>query len=253
MRLAPLAAAIVLLIPALLPSTAQARSPACPGPGTDAAVDSPVEIDAATACPARSPRLTIAYAPFATGTVTLQDREPLGGTPSEHDDLRFIPDGSASRVLFDGRTYLLRNVHYHGPAEHKFAGQGFAPLEAHLVHELAGSAEGYLVLSVLVNARPGWSEHDDLLREPPAKLGATKRVSGVRLAALLPPPGRRTFYRYTGSLTTPEYDKPVTWIVFERPGTAGPRHVADVRALWDEHGNKRSLQDNPIPPNVYRH
>ncbi|MFE0156891.1 carbonic anhydrase family protein [Nonomuraea sp. NPDC059007] len=254
MRIARLMAAITLVVPALLAPSAQARSPACPGTGTDAAVDSPVEIDAASACPAVHPRLTIAYAPVVDGIVTLQDREPLGGAPSEHDDIRFLPNGSASHVVFGGRTYTLLNVHYHGPAEHRFAGQGFAPLEAHLVHELAGPAQGYLVLSVLVNARrDGWSQHDVLLREPPSTVGATRRVHGVNPTALLPSPGRRAFYRYTGSLTTPEYDKPVTWIVFRQPGSATPHHVAGVRELWDEHGNRRPLQDNPIPPNIYRH
>ncbi len=192
-----------------VPAGAQAHSPTCPGTGTDSAVSSPVVIDASIACPDGAPALSVVYALSVDGIVSLDDKAPTGGTPSDHDDLRFTPitptGSTPSHVVFGNQTYTLKNVHYHGLAEHKFASQpGFSPLEAHLVHELDGPALGYVVLSVLLNTGDnGWSEHDHLLHEPPSTVGATKNVFAVNLQALLPPPGSRSYYRYTGSLHHP--------------------------------------------------
>ncbi|WP_157244911.1 carbonic anhydrase family protein [Nonomuraea typhae] len=256
-RFAQLVAAgsVVLLT---VPATAQAQTTSCPGPGTDTAVETPVVINPATACPDTAQALKIAYAPRVDGTLTLDDKDPHGGEPSEHDDIRFTPSPNTnSYVVFNKKTYILKNVHYHGPAEHKIAGQpDFSPLEAHLVHELDGPELGYVVLSVLVNPAKAKSEHDRLLHEPPTTPGASKNVQGVSLKALLPPQGSRAYYRYKGSLTTPDashvYYKPVNWFVFKRYGTATPENIAAVHALWPE-GNKRELQNNPVPPNIYRH
>lgn len=249
-------AAVVALALVTVPGSVQAQSPTCPGTGTDGAVNSPIEIDTSIACPATTPTLAIHYLPSVDGVVSLDDKSPTGGAPSDHDDLRFTPGGGTSYVMYGGSRYNLLNVHYHGEAEHKFAGQPFAPVEAHLVHELDGAAKGYVVLSVLVDSSNlGWTHHDELLLDPPTAVGTSKNVYAIDLQDLLPV--NRTYYRYTGSLTTPDaghvYYKPVNWIVFNEHSTANPNNVNDFRALWGSGGNKRLLQSNTPAPNIHVH
>ncbi|MEU7001584.1 hypothetical protein [Nonomuraea sp. NPDC046570] len=113
---------MVALALVTVPGSVQAQSPTCPGTGTDGAVNSPIEIDTSIACPATTPTLAVHYLPSVDGVVSLDDKSPTGGAPSDHDDLRFTPGGGTSYVMYGGSRYNLLNVHYQGDAEHKFAG-----------------------------------------------------------------------------------------------------------------------------------
>ncbi|GLW11118.1 hypothetical protein Misp01_62460 [Microtetraspora sp. NBRC 13810] len=251
------AAAAASLVLTALPVSAQAHGTQCPGNGTDQAVQSPIEINRAKACHAAVPAVVFHYPSTVDGEILFQDKAPLGGEPSEHDDVRFIigDDGTQPYITYGGARYNLSNVHFHGHAEHKFAGQPFAPIEAHFVHEKATGGPGYVVLSVMLDAArtSTRSEHDRLLKSPP-ELGETKEVSDIRLKDLLPE--SRTTYRYTGSLTTPDaegnYFQPVNWVVFEDHAKASRSGIEGFRSLWPEdETNTRELQHNVPAPNIY--
>ncbi|WP_203972813.1 carbonic anhydrase family protein [Planotetraspora silvatica] len=253
------AAAVIGLTPLVIPAHATAHRPPCGRAGTDAAVQSPVEIDRATACRRAVPRLVIHYPPNVDGKILFQDRAPIGGRLSEHDDIRFVVEDERARpyITLGGERYDLSNVHFHGHAEHKFAGEPFAPVEAHLVHEKTSGERGYAVLSVLLDQRNDGrpSEHDRLLTSPPA-LGMSRDVRNIHLWDLLPI-GRTTF-RYTGSLTTPDeegtYFQPVNWVVFGQRAKAGREGIRTFRSLWPTgEGNSRELQPNFPPPTISTH
>jgi hypothetical protein len=258
-RLAWLTAAATSLALITAPGPVQSETAhRCHGPWTEEAVRSPIEIDRSFTCPRPRVELSIHYPHSVDGQITFQDREPVG-EPSEHDDIRFVlaSKGGAGRpyVVYGGKRYNLSNVHFHGHAEHKFAGEPFAPVEAHLVHE-STHGPGYVVLSVLLD--PEWSggssAHDRLMKAPPA-LGESKQVRGVHLRDLLP--DDRTTYRYTGSLTTPDdagtYFQPVNWVVFGQRAGARPDVIEAFRSLWPNGSeNTRELQDNVPPPAVYQ-
>ncbi|MGC5011245.1 carbonic anhydrase family protein [Streptosporangium sp. DT93] len=249
-------AAAFLLPFATLSAPAQARAERpCHGTGTDAAVQSPVTIDRSVACPGAQVQLDVHYPGSVDGTLLFQDRTPVGEA-GEHDDVRFVVGtaGTQPYITYGGQRYNLINVHFHGHAEHRFAGQPFAPLEAHLVHERATGTKGYVVFSVLVDSKDfhGLSEHDHLIASPPA-LGASRPLNGVHLRDLLP--ANHTTYRYTGSLTTPDesdvYFQPVNWVVFGQHAKARRHDVQAYRSLWGAEGNHREVQDNHPAPNVY--
>jgi carbonic anhydrase len=253
-------AAVIGLAPLAAPIHVTAhRPPPCERTGTDAAVQSPVEIDRSAACPRTVPGLVIHYPRSVDGEILFQDRAPVGGPPSEHDDIRFVIGDERARpyITLGGERYDLKNVHFHGHAEHKFAGEPFAPVEAHFVHEKAAGERGYVVLSVLLDQRKDGrpSEHDRLLASPPA-LGTARNVRNIHLWDLLPT--GRTTYRYTGSLTTPDeegtYFQPVNWIVFGQRAEAARKGIHTFRSLWPTgEGNSRALQPNMPPPNIYTH
>ncbi|GAA0987058.1 hypothetical protein GCM10009555_065680 [Acrocarpospora macrocephala] len=255
-RLAPIAVAAVFSLPFIsLSPPVQAQVKPCQGTGTDSAVQSPIEIDRSVACPGTQSALAIHYPYRVGGTLLFQDKPPLGEV-SEHDDVRFIigTGGSQPYITYGGQRYNLNNVHFHGHAEHKFAGQPFAPLEAHFVHERATGPKGYVVFSVLIDAKTfrGLSQHDRLIKSPPA-LGESRSVQGVDLRAMLP--DSHATYRYTGSLTTPDetgsYFQPVNWVVFNQHAKAHQNNIQSYRSLWGPEGNRRELQENDPEPNIY--
>ncbi|WP_170321930.1 carbonic anhydrase family protein [Acrocarpospora pleiomorpha] len=248
--------AAVFSLPFISLSTpVQAQVKPCQGTGTDSAVQSPVEIDRSVACPGTQSAFAIHYPDRVGGTLLFQDKPPLDEV-SEHDDVRFIigTGGSQPYITYGGQRYNLNNVHFHGHAEHKFAGQPFAPLEAHFVHERATEPKGYVVFSVLIDARTfqGLSQHDRLIKSPPA-LGESRSVYGVDLGAMLP--DSRVTYRYTGSLTTPDetgsYFQPVNWVIFNQHAKAHQNNIQSYKSLWGPEGNRRELQENDPEPNIY--
>ncbi|GAB1823491.1 carbonic anhydrase family protein [Herbidospora sp. RD11066] len=254
-RLAPLAAAAVLSLPLIAQSVpAQAQVKPCHGTGTDAAVQSPIEIDRSKSCPGSGPAIVIHYPASVNGTLLFQDKAPLGDI-SEHDDVRFLigTGGTQPYITYGGERYNLNNVHFHGHAEHKFAGQATAPLEAHFVHTKA-TGTGYVVFGVMIDAKTflGQTEHDKLIKNPPA-LGASKAITGIHLNDMLP--ANRDTFRYTGSLTTPDevgnYFQPVNWVVFDQHAKAHRLNVLGYRALWGAEGNFRELQENHPAANIY--
>ncbi|MFS1300808.1 carbonic anhydrase family protein [Streptosporangium longisporum] len=220
-------------------------------------MQSPITIDRSVACPGHQVPIDVHYPQSVDGTLLFQDRAPVGEA-GEHDDVRFVigAGGSQPYITYGGQRYNLINVHFHGHAEHRFAGQPFAPIEAHLVHEKATGPKGYVVFSVLVDSKEfhGLSEHDRLITSPPA-LGASRPLHGVHLRNLLP--ANHSTYRYTGSLTTPDesdvYFQPVNWVVFDRHAKAHPDNVQSYRSLWGAEGNHREIQENHPAPNIYSH
>ncbi|GAA4561303.1 carbonic anhydrase family protein [Planotetraspora kaengkrachanensis] len=251
-------AAVIGFAPFAVPVHGTSHQPPCGRAGTGTAVQSPVEIDRSAVCRRATPKLVIHYPSSVDGKIVFQDKAPIGGRPSEHDDIRFVIGGEGARpyITLGGERYDLANVHFHGHAEHRFAGEPFAPVEAHFVHEKAAGGRGYAVLSVLLDRRGDGrtSEHDRLFTSPPA-LGTSRNIRNIHLRELLP--AERTTYRYTGSLTTPDeegtYFQPVKWIVFGQRAKAGRKGLQTFRSLWPAgEGNARELQPNTPPPTIYR-
>ncbi len=142
-----------------------------------------------------------------------------------------------STLTLDGRTFTLKQFHFHTPSEDKMNGESFA-MEGHLVH---ADPEGHLaVISVLYrlgaenpviaqvwNAMP---ERTDTPAAPPAPIDP---------AALLPTD--KGYFRFDGSLTTPPCTEGVRWIVLKAPMTVSQSQVDRLTAAM--HGaNSRPVQ-----------
>ncbi|MEV6521669.1 carbonic anhydrase family protein [Longispora sp. NPDC051575] len=116
---------------------------------------------------------------------------------------RFKPHEGGQTVLLESREYGLAEVHFHLPSEHWIDGASF-DAELHAVHVRAEDGVRRCAVSVLLNLAGGAHEHAE--PTPPTSFD---------LGALLPPD--RAFYRYEGSLTTPDYGERVSWIVMRDP------------------------------------
>ncbi len=125
-----------------------------------------------------------------------------------------------------GRSYALKEFHFHAPSEHQLNGRVY-PMEAHLVHR---DETGHLVvLAVLM----------DLGTESTSMSAVWERIpSGKQEAVrdlLLNPqdllPTDLHHYAYDGSLTTPPCTEGVHWIVLKSPIAITATHLDRFIAL----------------------
>ena len=121
-------------------------------------------------------------------------------------------EGSA--ITVDGRRFGLAQFHFHAPSEHQVDGTGFAA-EIHLVHRDAN--DEIAVVGLLVE--PG-AENQALAsawEHLPAKESEAEPVEAEVVDAERLLPRDRTYYSYTGSLTTPPCTEQVTWLIMTEP------------------------------------
>ncbi len=143
--------------------------------------------------------------------------------------------GSAIRV--DGKKYELLQVHFHAPSEHTIGGRTL-DMVAHLVHK---AADGQLaVVGVLMEKGNSNTFIDQLWAHMPAKAGPAVDVDHiiVDINSLLP--ANKSYYTYTGSLTTPPCTEGVKWMVLTHPVTVSAAQIAQYTRIYS--GTARPVQ-----------
>jgi len=126
-----------------------------------------------------------------------------------------------SSLVVDGRSFELKQFHFHAPSENTFDGKHF-PLEGHFVH---ADKDGHLAV-VAVMFREGAANPvlATLWKSMPGKAGDKKALASLPSAAGLLP-ADRGYYRFTGSLTTPPCSEGVEWLVIKQPATASKQQI----------------------------
>ncbi len=125
-----------------------------------------------------------------------------------------------SYLRLNGKSYKLRQFHFHDPSEHHIDGKTY-PMEMHLVHQ---DDRGHtLVVGILmafgkenqVFSRAGdWLERHTGHRLPP-KAGELSTDVSFNVMDLLP--SNTHHFSYHGSLTTPPCSEGVQWIILKTP------------------------------------
>jgi len=151
-----------------------------------------------------------------------------------------VPAGATIEI--GGLTYNLLQFHFHTPSEHTVDGD-HAPIEMHLVHKTADGAHTAVVAAFIV---PG-KEHKELEKiwsVLPEEEGAQASVAGFNLKKILP--GKKTSYRYMGSLTTPPCSEGVFWNLLATPITMSTEQINAFREVFSgedfPEGNARPTQ-----------
>jgi carbonic anhydrase len=116
-----------------------------------------------------------------------------------------------STLTYAGKTYHLKQFHFHTPSEHTINGQHM-PMEMHMVHQ---SDDGALaVVGVLIKegkeANPNFAT---IISNFPAAKGESKHITDQHLELDLQMPKDNAAYHYIGSLTTPPCSENVQWLV----------------------------------------
>lgn len=160
--------------------------------------------------------------------------------------LQFTYD-AGSTITVDGETYTLLQFHSHTPSEHTVNGQSY-PLEIHFVHK--NDATGKLAVIGLLFEEGAENAH---LQPFIANLPDTKDEQFVSATTTFNAadwfPGDKSYFTYSGSLTTPPCSEIVTWIVLEEPVEASTAQIHAFEAI--EHENNRPIQ--PLYGRVIKH
>lgn len=144
-------------------------------------------------------------------------------------------DGSG--LALGDRKYKLLQVHFHRPSEHMIAGKSF-PMEAHFVHR--ADSGGLAVVGVLMSTGKPNAAFAKVVSTMPSKEGpAVKADAGFNANDMLPK--KLSYYRYSGSLTTPPCSETVEWLLLTTPITVAETDVAAFAKLYP-------LNARPVQP-----
>ena len=143
--------------------------------------------------------LLIHYNPSAAKVVT-----------SHHTIEVDFQSGGALEIF--GRSYALKEFHFHEPSEHQLNGRTY-PMEAHLVHR---DESGHLVvLAILMDLGVETAPLGAIWERIPTEKHGEMRDLLFNPQDLLPKDLHH--YAYDGSLTTPPCTEGVHWIVLKEP------------------------------------
>ncbi|XP_050299910.1 carbonic anhydrase 14-like [Anthonomus grandis grandis] len=157
-------------------------------------------------------------------------------------------------------NYTFDNMHFHWPSEHIINGQHYA-LEAHLVfysnnyESLSKALEepnGIAVVAILFavcneTLNDNFRAIDDSVREVSRKpLESSTNNAGMIFEDFLPK--NNSFYKYSGSLTTPNCTENVGWFVFKDVSKISINDLIELTDIYTEEGelleyNNRLLQN----------
>lgn len=143
--------------------------------------------------------------------------------------------GDGGTATQGGKTYALKQFHFHAPSEHAIDGQRTA-MEAHFVH--AAPEGGLLVVGVFMKPGAANAAFSSVMAAAPRKPGEKVMGAPVDPAGLLP--AARGTYRYEGSLTTPPCSEIVDWNVLASPLEVAQADIDAFRAIFPM--NARPLQ-----------
>lgn len=140
-------------------------------------------------------------------------------------------------IVLDGKTWTLQQFHFHAPSENTIHGKTYA-MEMHLVHS---NAEGELVVVAVMFDQGAKNEAlEELWRKMPAQAGQSATLAtALDLNRLLP--DNKTYWRFSGSLTTPPCSEGVTWIVLKHPLTLSADQLEKFSHTL-HHANNRPVQ-----------
>jgi carbonic anhydrase len=149
--------------------------------------------------------------------------------------------GSALRVGLD--KYELLQFHFHAPSEHTVNGQ-FAAAELHLVHR--NNLLDLAVVGVLVNVgSPVNAVIDAILLNAPIEEGEIELDGHVNAKSLLPL--SKSYYNYSGSLTTPPCSEGVRWFVLKNPVFVSQEAIDRLHEVISEFPHYDGFPNNNRP------
>ncbi len=136
------------------------------------------------------------------------------------------PAGSSIKV--GDASYELVQFHFHTPSEHTINGKPF-PMVAHLVHKDAAGDLG--VIGVMMKEGGKNPIIDTLWKVVPKKAGEKVERTDITIDATALLPEDRSYFAYSGSLTTPPCSESVSWMVLKTPVEVSGDQVAVLASL----------------------
>ncbi len=140
-------------------------------------------------------------------------------------------------------VYQLVQFHFHAPSEHTINGVLY-DAELHLVHTNV-IGETAVIGVLLSSSAAGLPIFDTIMTNSPNSPGEIELSEEVNVLDLLP--GRRGFYRYAGSLTTPACSESVQWFLLKTPVPITPGALAKLHTVISLFPNYSGYPNNNRP------
>lgn len=126
--------------------------------------------------------------------------------------------------------YRLEQLHFHWISEHSIDGFKF-PMEVHFVHVRSDltvnkalmKRDGLAIVAVFCTIKDEMEDNsqetsEEIMQHVPRLLNTGDNITDVLLdMTKLMSPNTKSYYTYAGSLTSPECNEAVIWIVFDSP------------------------------------
>lgn len=136
-------------------------------------------------------------------------------------------------VKLAGRKYHLVQFHFHHPSEHWINGKQ-QTMELHIVHQNIDDG-ARVVIGIFIDATDRQIPIPEMVAQiKAATADATTKCGEPETMNPLPflPTDTAHYYRYEGSLTTPDYDENVSWVVLKEPLLLPKKEVVDLIKIF---------------------
>lgn len=138
----------------------------------------------------------------------------------------------ANQLLLNGKVYNLEHMEFHSPSEHTLSGTPLS-MEIQFVHK-AINGGGTAILSVFAIEGRDNPIFADLWNQ------FTSGAGTIQLDASKMIPPQKTYYHYSGSLTSPPCTEGVEWIVYNTPAEFSRDQIVAFRSKFQ--ANNRPVQ-----------
>ncbi len=146
-----------------------------------------------------------------------------------------MPEGSVFN--YKRSKYALKQFHFHTPSEHTITGEAL-PMEIHLVH--VNDSADICVIGLMVVEGQENELLGSLIGDFPEDAGEENKIEvEFNLNHLLPE--IRSYYNYTGSLTTPPCTEGVNWFVMKNAVEASADQIQAISDMMPPN-NARPVQ-----------
>ncbi|WP_434778045.1 carbonic anhydrase [Neisseria sp. Ec49-e6-T10] len=145
-----------------------------------------------------------------------------------------VNDNGGDIFTLDSEKFTLQQFHFHTPSENTIEGNSF-PMEAHFVHK---NEDGEIaVIAVMYKVGAENIELKKLLQSSPKEEGKEANLGQILTLKNLFP-ADLSYYRFTGSLTTPPCLEGVRWLVLKHPITASAQQIKQFADMMHHHNNR---------------
>ncbi len=139
-------------------------------------------------------------------------------------------------VTLNGKDYELLQFHYHALSEHTVDGN-YAPIEVHFVNK--HSDNEYAVIGALFTEGKENELFKKYLDKFPVEKGEYLTDDMISILDVLPK--NKSYYHYSGSLTTPPCSEIVEWYVLKYPIEASKEQIEKFSKILNN--NYRPIQE----------
>ncbi|MBK7842286.1 MAG: carbonic anhydrase family protein [Bdellovibrionales bacterium] len=183
-----------------------------------------------------------------------QEKRPIE-IKYQASQLRIIDNGHTIQVNADpgslirinGTDYELLQLHFHSESEHTLSGKRY-PMEVHFVHRAKDGQHAVLGRMITIGKKSD-PFIEKILSHLPKEKNQELIVSGQTVDFSLGLPKEKTYYNYSGSLTTPPCTEGVDWNFLNTPLTISKDQLSTFRSIYANNARPIQQKNNRKPAN----